>query len=694
MVRSIGIDPGDRVVHVVELDGSYRKTRLLNASSAAIGLGTDPMRPDIVADAVREALDVGMKGEITLGHPCREAVLRTIELPFKGVDAIKKVVKSEIEQEIFTHSVDDMVVDFHELGVLPNGGTKLLVAAVPKPALRNQLSSLAAQSIDPERVDLDTMALWRVADWAGAFASEEDEDDSDVEPVHAVVDVGARSVKVLLSEGDELVEMRVLRFGDAVAAEQVARAHNLDPEQARLTIEECLRTGADVHVESMASVPTIVDELPGDADADEDVLGASDGALEGDGSEEGAPEQAAIVSTSTNEIVTYSEVEAANAKFLQRLARELTRFLTASGRAAQIRSVWISGDASRRNGVAEVLEAVFGYAPQELDVLSHMSHDLDDDEAYEQSPGMAIAVGLALGRLGGPEGFDLRQEDLAQTGGFDRIKFPLAIACMVSLLAMFVFANQKSMKLKVLELEIGQTFHDPKRPNAAIFHGQLNTLFQGKWFQDKNYFGVTKNDKIVYSFKDLMEELKEMPVADRVRLVRDKLRIVAAQKQKASGVYEDVALESGLAVLVRWAEVLRSVEPELGRYLVASINLDMSGQKLSFTMALRGEDFRARQNAVERAFKLEIDKPESPFDQPKQAGQTVQFAGTATTFSDFADKQIAGAHIAFVLDIKESFQPFGPSGRIGALIERDSLLERDYLAMNQPVAARTEEEVR
>ena len=155
MVRSIGIDPGDRVVSVVELDGSYRKTRLLNASSAALASADDPMRVDVIADAVREALDSGMKGELTLGHPCREAVLRTIELPFKGAAAIKKVVKSEIEAEIFTHSVDDMVVDFHELGELPGGGTKLLVASVPKLSLRNQLHSMAAQNIDPERVDLE-----------------------------------------------------------------------------------------------------------------------------------------------------------------------------------------------------------------------------------------------------------------------------------------------------------------------------------------------------------------------------------------------------------------------------------------------------------------------------------------------------------------------------------------------------------
>ena len=683
MVRSIGIDPGDRVVSVVELDGTYRKTRLLSTSSAALGSGDDPMRVDIIADAVREALDSGMKGELTLGHPCREAVLRTIELPFKGVAAIKKVVKSEIEAEIFTHSVDDMVVDFHELGELPSGGTKLLVASVPKLSLRNQLHSMSTQNIDPERVDLDTMALWRVADWAGAFEMDTDEDDT-AKPVHAVVDLSSRSVKVILTEGDQLVEMRVLRFGDSVAAELVARAHNLDPEQARLAIDECLSSGADVHVESIASVPAlpVASEDSGDAgvDVDGDVIAASEEATDG--------------TATRSELVTYSEVDAANTKYLQRLARELTRFLTASGMAARIRSIWMSGSASRGNGVAEVLEAVFGYAPQKLDVLSRMSHDLDQHDASERSPGMAIAVGLALGRMGGPEGFDLRQEDLAQTGGFDRVKFPLAIACMVSLLAMFMFANQKTMKLKILEFEVGHSHHDPDRPNAAIFHGQLNTLFQGKWFQDKSYFGITKGKSTVYSYRELVDELKRTPIANRVRLVRDKLRIVAQQKQKASGVYEDVALESGLAVMVRWSEVLKSIESELGRYLVASLDLDMRSRKLTFSMALRGDDFRARQSGAERAFQLEIEKPDSPFRGPEVAGRESQFAGTATPFTDYKDRQVAGAHIVFVLDIKESFQPFGPSSRIGALLDNSKLPQGDYLAMNHLPAARTEEEAR
>ena len=238
MVRSIGIDQGDREVSIVELDGSYRKTRLLKVSSEVLGLGDVSTRPSMIAEAVRGALDGGMKGPITLGYPCREAVLRTIELPFTGSDSIKKVVKSEIEGEIFTHSVDDMVVDFHEVGPVSSGGTKVMVASVPKVGLRDQLEAFEGRRIDPEQIDLDTMALWRVADWCGAFEADDDaadqSDDADGKPVNAVIDLGARSVKVILTEGSHLVEMRVLRFGDSSVAESVARAHG-EREQRRGT---------------------------------------------------------------------------------------------------------------------------------------------------------------------------------------------------------------------------------------------------------------------------------------------------------------------------------------------------------------------------------------------------------------------------------------------------------------------------
>ena len=93
--------------------------------------------------------------------------------------------------------------------------------------------------------------------------------------------------------------------------------------------------------------------------------------------------------------------------------------------------------------------------------------------------------------------------------------------------------------------------------------------------------------------------------------MRDKLRAVAEQKQKQSGVYEDICLESGLAVLVRWAEVMKGVEPQLGRYLVPRVDLDMKGpnRKLEFTVAFRGEDFRTRISALRSAIEDECGNP-------------------------------------------------------------------------------------
>ena len=103
-------------------------------------------------------------------------------------------------------------MDFHEIGEGATGGTRVLIASVPKIGLRNQLNSLDAQGIDPETVDLDTMALWRAADWAGVFEGAGEEGDGAAAPVHVVVDLGARAVRVLLAEGEQLVDMRALRM--------------------------------------------------------------------------------------------------------------------------------------------------------------------------------------------------------------------------------------------------------------------------------------------------------------------------------------------------------------------------------------------------------------------------------------------------------------------------------------------------
>lgn len=638
MVRSIGIDPGDQAVKVVELDGSYKRTRLSHVHVAPAGApGADSgTRAEVVAVAARAALDEGMRGDVTVGHPCREAVLRTIELPFKGHDAIRKVIKAEIEGEIQSQSVDDMVVDFHEIGEGPTGGTRILVASVPKPGLRTQIAALSAHAIEPDTIDLDTMALWRVAHWAGAFAAGDAAADK---VVTAVVDIGARSTKVLLVEGERLVEMRALRLGDGVVADEIARSHGLDPAVARDAVRQCLVTGSDQHLEVPAALP------------------AAAGAPEG---EAAAPAPLRAV------VVRHAEVEASHASYLQRLARELTRFLTASGRASQLRAAWVTGGASRGHGTPEMLAAVFGVDVAELDVLGHLHHDLTPEQVEDLAPRLATAVGLALGRLGGPAGFQLRQEDLVVTRGFERIKFPLAIACMAALLAMFVHWNKKQIERTNLELQIGRTYVDKKNPKATpVFYGMLNSVFATGWFEKPEQFRLEQQKGKDYTFKDLAAELDREPVHKRIAIVRDRLKTVAEQKQKESGIYEDVSIESGLAVLVRWAEMMKALEPQLGRFLVTKIDLNMKSPKrrLEFTIAFRGEDFRTRRAALQRAIDAELLRADTPFEEPEKTGERKE----EELFRDSAESGVVGAYFLVTMHVKDAFPSFVPSGATGTV---------------------------
>ncbi|MBX3462212.1 MAG: pilus assembly protein PilM [Planctomycetes bacterium] len=638
MVKSIGVDPGDHSVKVVELEGNYRKTKLLRVHTAPVAGGDAAARAEAVAVAVEAARAEGMRGDIRLGHPCREAVLRVIELPFKGHDAIRKVVKAEVEGEIHSHVVDDMVVDFHEIGEGLGGGTRVLVASVPKAGLRTQLEALSAHGIEAETVDLDTMALWRAADWAGAFAGDEtpvEAGSAAAASVTAVVDLGARSVKVLLVEGEQLVEMRTLRVGDATVGDAIARAHGLDAATARQLAAACLEARADQTTNVAAALPV-----------------AAEGSLAA------APVEAPAPSREVT--VTFAEVDAQQTAYLQRLARELTRFLAASGRGPRVRALWITGGASGGADVGEMLREVFGLEPRPLDLLARLEHDLEPEVAEQLGPRLATAIGLALAPMGGPDGFDLRQEDLTPARGFDRVKFPLAIACMVAWLALFVQWNRRAMELKNLQLYLGQTFVDKANPQAPPqFHGLLGPVLGSRWFESPQNFRLEQTKGKDYTYKDLLAEVMAVPEHKRLQIVRDRLRTVADQRQKQSGIYEDISLESGLAVLVRWAELLRSVEPQLGRYLVPRIDLAMKApnRRLEFTIAFRGEDFRERMSALEQALDREYTAADSPFERPRGTDR----ASVEERFRDSAESGVSGAYYKLTLRVKDSFDPFGPS---------------------------------
>lgn len=643
MVRTVGIDAGDYSVKVVEIEGGYKKARLVACRSERLGseVAGEEARAVALADLVGGIVrDAKMTGDAVLGYPCREAVLRTIDVPFRGADAIRKVIKSEVESAIHSHAVDDMVVDFHEVGGVETG-SRVLVASVPKQGLRTTLKALERAKIEPERVDLDAMALFRVADWCGAFAAGETTavpaGSASKGPITAVLDLGSRSTRILLVEGSRLLDMRSMRLGDASIVDALVRAHAMSLDVARTAVRACLEHRTDYQAEVVDAPPAAV----------------------GEGEDAPAP----ATPTTRQVLVSHHDVDQERAAFVQRLRRELVRFLASTGRANDVAGLWVTGGASRLDGVAAMLEEVFGVAPRALDVLGDpkLKHSLSQEEVEQLGPNVAVAFGLALAEFGGPTGFDFRREDLAYTRGFDRVKFPLAIACMVALFASVVHGVRLSRQLENLEYRLGLTYAgkeaDPKKPK---FYGQINPVLALGTLTDDRYFKFQDGSR-QYGFKELIADVQAKPVHERAKFVRDRLRRALETKQKESGIYEDVSLESGLAVIERFFEVLHKNEGALGKYLMCSLELsmraspsrDVSGRFVLARFAFRGDDFRERNAALRQMFEDECKRGDSPFQKLEES------IGGDLPFRDGAEKGVAGSYYDLKIHVREAFAPFG-----------------------------------
>ena len=621
MAKAVGLDAGEYEVKVVELEGSPRKARLSRVVVEPVGESAAHESGEVhamrEADATMRALQESgiRKDNMVLGFPCREAVLRLLLVPFVGHDQIRKVIKFEAEGEIHSHNVDDMVVDFYSIEEL-DAETKVLVSAVPKAPLRMTLMALEQSGVEPTLVDLDTMALFRAAELCGAFESRDDADGGDLPvpaaaPCRVVLDLGARSTRILVIVHGRLVDMRALRAGaDSVAAE-IATQTGVDLSYAREAVAESLRTDDDYFIEEGEDGDDLpIDDLDG-AEAEGD--GVADAEGNGDG-------EVAVAERLPTRI-SHVDVVAARDRSLARLRRELVRFSTSVPSLSNVEEVWVTGGASTIPGIVDLIEEVFEAKPQQLDVLQHVSHKLDEDEAAALSPKVTMAVGLALAGLGGQPAFNFRQEELAFTKGFDRIKFPLAIACMLALFLVLVLALRSRRELTTLGQQYGALFSEEtterrgRVSRKVQFHGYVGMLTNppSSWFATQRFYDPKDYQKLV-------DKLLRDDTFTRLKSIRSAVRKYNEKLQEEAGIYSDLRLGSGLGAIVELAEVVRGAEKELGRFLLTKIDLKLpprdDGRHLTFDLVFRSDGkstFREKSEALKGALRDAAAKPDSCF---------------------------------------------------------------------------------
>ncbi len=631
MAKAVGLDPGEFEVKLVELDGSYRRPRLTRVAVEPVAsLGSREAFATNMADAALLAFDEASIGKDGFGmaFPCREAVLRHLNVPFIGRENIRKVIKFEAEGSIHSHNVDDMVVDFATLEEIENE-THVLVAAVPKPSLRNTMQALQRNGIEPETVDLDTMALFTAAEWCGAFnggeTPEATGEDGDAlapiptsKPARLVLDLGARSTRVLVVVDGKLTDMRTLRTGADSMADEVGALMGVGLAQAREAVEESLRTDEDFVV--VGGEDLFAEEEEAEETGDEAAQPAEAGA-------EVADDEA------RTHLVPHSEVSAARDRFLARLRRELIRFMTAVPTAANVEAVFVTGGASQTPGSIDVIREVFGQEPKGLDLLANLNHKLDSDEIRALGPKLAVAVGLALNTLGGRASFNFRQEELAFTKGFDRVKFPLAIACMLLLFLALMFGMRSWRELRLLGETYGATHSVTEEQRArgkverkAIFWGHLGAMVnENTWFERNQDF-----DRRAYN--QLVDKLLATETFKRLPVVRRELDDYYRNQQKESGYYADLRIGSGLGALVEFAALLSANEEQLGRYLVEKIDLKLpfkaDSRRLTATIVLRSDaqsNFRVKWQHLQDALRATCESADSVFDELRDSKEVQLF---------------------------------------------------------------------
>lgn len=671
MAKAVGIDAGAYELKIVELDGSFRRPKLSKVCIERTDIpaaGDDPEA--VAATQAREVLKEAGIGRENLGitFPANRTVLREMTVPFVGTDQIRRVIKFEAEGEIHSHSVDDLVVDFHVLEELENE-TRVLIAAVPKVDLTGRVKAFEDAHIEPERIDLDAMALYRVAEWAGCFgeevaqaaveAAEAEAEGEDVDEhvpasfgstlpgrgiqARLVADVGALSTRVVLVAGGNLIDIRAIPVGDDSLAKEVAKDCRISLEDARKAIFEVLETGADVPLEPSQVLP-----LPEDETAATEAEATDDDEFVLEDESETLPAEPVVPTLA----VTVQQVQQAKDRFLKRLRRELLRFSAAQSRVDAIERVFLTGGGSALPGVEAVFADVFAAPIEPLDLLGRLAHDLDDEEALSIGPRLAVSVGLALMQLGGRGGFNFRREEFVYRKRFDRLKFPAAVACMLAILLPVFFAMRKGKELEELGFQYGSTYEfEDKGPGgranqrrvSATHYGILNRLLTGERSPVARALEPVEVDKVLRQIEQT-DTFKRLP----------RLKTILTQQlrdlQSKTGVYSNLQLRSGVYVISWFANQIQLAEPMLGKFLIESIDLDLSSERptspaqMKVTLLVFGEDYRSRESELRTLFERQFDDPACPFSAVNDDRPEDPFKGGT-----------AGARLSWSFDVKLTF---------------------------------------
>lgn len=306
------------------------------------------------------------------------AAFRRLTLPLTDAAKIEQVLKFEVEKDLPQWDIDEIVVD-HLMMASNDLSSDLLVTAVPKEQLRAALATCEWAGTEPYEVELETTAMVNAALYS---------DLCPIDTAQVLVHVGEHSTAVVIMDGGQVNEMRVVHLGA------------LGKKAPEATAEEVAE-----------------EETP-----------------QGD-SEVGREQE--------------QKERRADREALRRIRRELGRSISSARTRNDIETVYVCGvnlpglvGESVMDIPVEEMNA-FGLEG------SQVEQDLPTEERGRWVVAFGAALRELGGTKLNPR---LRREDLTYAGTWERVEFPLAVCSLLvaTLLAvMFILQQKELMTLNV-----------------------------------------------------------------------------------------------------------------------------------------------------------------------------------------------------------------------------------------------------
>lgn len=659
MTKVTGIDIGRAWIHLVEVDGSARKYTVSKVCSVPRSPDADHVGLDL-ARAFEESGAV--RNRALLAVPGNLCTFRNLDIPFKGIEAIRKVLKFEAESVIHSHAIDDIIVDGVPL-VEDQDGTEIFMAACPKDDLRNQMAAVKAASVEAEVFDLDVTLLVQAAANLGHFREEpEREEDGAIaesegaEPQPAdssqvIIGLGSQSTTLILVKGGKLLTARVLRWGVDHLIRSLARALSVSPVVARASLNHHL--GLEVPTPALAEARETAAE-PGEGEFDV-----------AEGGSEASEGVSRVVDLDAD--LLQQKVRALS----QALVRELTRFLAGTKGIGDPAKLLVTGGGGLLPGFMDSLEEESGVPVEALDLLGCAPEVTP--EIGELEPQLDLAFAAALAGLGTTHpSMNFRAEDLVYKRKFEQLKFPLATLVLAVAIALF-FLNILDVKaLGEIERSMGVWIENPRAaktgkklpPGYASPRGILSAYVYNSKSKTK-YQGNSQVGRVLSGKKQqraLYNKLQSAGRFDRVSALRSFLRNEKRLQGKSTGYFPELKLESGVAVWQAFSAAVAAADqdPEIKRFIIPEMDLQVGttprNRWLTFTVAFEGrEDFRQQNALFDKHMKAACDKGATGDGSP--------FESVDFKFGKIKEEGIYGGEYSYEFKLKPSFDVFQPVSR-------------------------------